>query len=69
MLSRGRESRCDIVDISQRTYRPVEPTLGESGGSSDGKSRESDVVIRFLQDCSIRLCRLRTEGLISVSKY
>jgi hypothetical protein len=36
---------------------------------SEGKGRESVVaILRFLCDSS-RLCRLRTEGLVPVSKY
>jgi hypothetical protein len=36
---------------------------------SEGKGRESAVaILRFLCG-SIRLCRLRTEGLVPVSKY
>jgi hypothetical protein len=43
--------------------------LGGSMEHSEGKGRESVVVIlRFLCD-SIRLCWLRTEGFIPVSKY
>jgi hypothetical protein len=36
---------------------------------SEGKNRESVVTIQRFLYGSPRLCRLRTEGLISVSKY
>jgi hypothetical protein len=46
--------------------------VGQLGGSveySEGKNDESVVaILRFLCGSS-RLCRLRTEGLIPVSKY
>jgi hypothetical protein len=43
--------------------------LGRSVEHSNGKDGESDVaVLRFLCD-SPRLCRLRTEGLVPMSKY
>jgi hypothetical protein len=43
--------------------------LGGSVEHSEGKGRVSDVAIpRFLCG-SPRLCRLRTEGLVPVSKY
>jgi hypothetical protein len=41
----------------------------ESGRLSIGKGGESDVESRDLQGCIIRLCRLRTDGLVPVSKY
>jgi hypothetical protein len=41
----------------------------ESGGPSVGKGGECDVERWHLQGCSLRLCRLRTEGLVPVSKY
>jgi hypothetical protein len=43
--------------------------LGESGVPSVGKDGESDVESRYLQDCSPRLCQLRTDGLVPMSKY
>jgi hypothetical protein len=50
----------------------IETGRGHLGGSvehSEGNGEESDVVIpRFLYG-SPRLCRLRTEGLVPVSKY
>jgi hypothetical protein len=41
----------------------------ESVGPSVEKVGESDVESRHLQDCSPRLCRLRTDGLTPMSKY
>jgi hypothetical protein len=41
----------------------------ESGGPSVGKVGECDVESQQLQGCSSRLCQLRTEGLVHVSKY
>jgi hypothetical protein len=41
----------------------------ESGGPSFGKVRELDVKNRHLQGCSPRLCRLRIDGLATMSKY
>jgi hypothetical protein len=41
----------------------------ESEVSSAGNVNECDVASRHLQDCSPRLCRLRTDELASVSKY
>jgi hypothetical protein len=41
----------------------------ESGGPSVGKVGECDVESRHLKGCSPRLYRLRTNGLVSVSKY
>jgi hypothetical protein len=43
--------------------------LEESGELSVGKGGESVVESRHLQRCSPRLCRLRTEWLVPVSKY
>jgi hypothetical protein len=43
--------------------------LGESGGLSVGKGRESDVERQHLQGCSSRLCQLMTDGLAPVSNY
>jgi hypothetical protein len=45
--------------------RPV----GENEGPSVGKGRKSDVESQHLQGCSPLLCRLRTDGLVPVSKY
>jgi hypothetical protein len=43
--------------------------LGGLVEHSEGKGRESDVaILRFLYS-SPRLCRLRTGGLVPVSKY
>jgi hypothetical protein len=41
----------------------------ESGGPSIRKGGEYDVERRSLQDCSSRLCRLRTDELVPMSKY
>jgi hypothetical protein len=43
--------------------------LGESGGSSVGKGGEGDMESWHLPGCSPYLCRLRTKGLVPVSKY
>jgi hypothetical protein len=43
--------------------------LGESGGPSTRKGGESDVESWHLQGCSSSLCRLRTDGLVPMSKY
>jgi hypothetical protein len=43
--------------------------LGESGESSVGNGRESDVESRHLHGGSSRLCQLRTDGFTPVSKY
>jgi hypothetical protein len=46
--------------------------MGQSekrGGSSVGKGGESDVKSQHLQSYSPRLSRLKTDGLVSVSKY
>jgi hypothetical protein len=43
--------------------------LGESGGPSLGKVGECDVKTQHLQDCSPRLHRLRSDGLVLVSKH
>jgi hypothetical protein len=43
--------------------------LGENRGLSVGKGEKSDVESRDLQGCIPCLCRLRTDGLIHVSKY
>jgi hypothetical protein len=43
--------------------------LGERGGSSVGKCRESDVESRDHQGGSPRPCRLRTNGLAPTRKY
>jgi hypothetical protein len=43
--------------------------LGESGGPSIGKGRESDMESRDLQGGSPRLCQLWTNGLAPMSKY
>jgi hypothetical protein len=43
--------------------------LGESEEPSVGKGRECDVESQHLQGCSPRLCLLRTEGLVPMSKY
>jgi hypothetical protein len=43
--------------------------LGESGWPSVGKGKESIVESRPLQGCSPRLYRLRTDGLVPMSKY
>jgi hypothetical protein len=44
-------------------------SLAEGGGPSVGKDEESDVKIQHLQCCSPCVYRLRTEGLVPVSKY
>jgi hypothetical protein len=43
--------------------------LGGPVEHSEGKGRESVVAILMFLCCSPRLCRLRTEGLVPVSKY
>jgi hypothetical protein len=43
--------------------------VGESGGLSIGKDRESDMESRHLQSCSPCLCRLKTNELPPASKY
>jgi hypothetical protein len=43
--------------------------LGENGGPSIGKGRESDVESRDRQGGSPCMCQLRTDGLAPVSKY
>jgi hypothetical protein len=43
--------------------------LGENRGLSVVKGGESDVESRHLQDCGPCLCRLRTDGLASASRY
>jgi hypothetical protein len=50
----------------------METRRGHLGGSvehSDGKGGESPMAIPRILCGSPRLCRLRTEGLVSVSKY
>jgi hypothetical protein len=42
--------------------------LGESRGLSVGKGGESDVESQHFKGCSPYLCRLRTEGLVPMSK-
>jgi hypothetical protein len=50
----------------------METGRGHLGGlveHSEGKDGESVVaILRFLY-CSLRLCQLRTEGLVHVNKY
>jgi hypothetical protein len=43
--------------------------LGGKWRSPVGKDGERDVESRHLQDCSPRLCRLRTDGLAPANKY
>jgi hypothetical protein len=43
--------------------------IGKSGEPSVGKDGESDVESRHLKVCSHYLCRIRTDGLASTSKY
>jgi hypothetical protein len=47
---------------------PHSPPL-TTGGPLVGKVRECDVASQHLQGCSLRLCRLRTDGLAPASKY
>jgi hypothetical protein len=50
----------------------LETERGQLGGPvehSEGKDRESVVVILMCLCSNPRLCRLRTDGLVPVSKY
>jgi hypothetical protein len=57
---------CILMWIKMETERGY---LGESVEHSEGKAGESVVaILRFLCG-SPHLCRLRTEGLVPISKY
>jgi hypothetical protein len=51
----------DVKWKSGRAIRGKQRTVGNGG--------ESDVQSQHLQGCSPRLCWLRTEGLVPMSKY
>jgi hypothetical protein len=56
------------VHVENINMRPDEAIRGKRM-TPDGKGRESDVESRDLKGCSIRLCRLRTGGLVLTSKH